>query len=109
MGVAVSANKAELYGEEPALSSVGVLSRACIWVNSTVGDIYKPYEYVTVGVDAQTVTKVGATAANAVGVVIVNPPAVARAEEATPKPEQIEGGGRIRIQLLAKHIPGTAV
>jgi hypothetical protein len=106
MGVALGANKPEVYGGDAALPQVPVGCRMCIFVNSTAGDTYRHFDLVTIGADAQTVTKVGATEANAVGAVIIDPPASARPEQATPVSESVEGGVgvRIRITLLPKHI-----
>lgn len=111
MGVAVGENKPEVYGGDETLPSVPVIAKACIFVNTTATEKYKPFDFVTVGADAQTVTKTGATEANAVGVVILDPPASARAEQATPVPEEVTGaaGVKIRIQLLPKHIVGKSI
>jgi hypothetical protein len=61
------------------------------------------------GVDAQTVTKGGATSANRVGVVIVPPPTVPRgAAGATPVPETAAGGTRVRVWIERK-FPSTSL
>lgn len=111
MGVALGSNKPEVYGGEEARPEIGVGARMCIYVYSTAAETYLPFDLVTVGADAQHVIKAGATEANAVGVVIIDPPATARPSEATPVPESITGGAevRIRIQLLPKHLVGKSI
>lgn len=111
LGVALEGNKPEIYGGEEALPQIAVGCRMCIFVNSTSGDTYRHFDFVTIGADAQTVTKVGATEANAVGAVIIDPPALARAEQATPVSESVAGGTgvRIRITLLPKHIVAKSI
>lgn len=111
MGVALGSNKPEVFGNEEARPEIAVGARMCIYVYSTSGDTYLPFDLVTMHTDAQHVTKSGATEANAVGCVIIDPPATARAEEATPVPESIAGGAevRIRIQLLPKHLVGKSI
>jgi hypothetical protein len=106
LGVAGGSTKPEVYGGDEALSNIPVYAKACVFLNTTAAEKYKHFAFVTVGADAQTVTTVGATEANAVGVVILDPPAAARAEQATPTPEEVEGGSgvRIRVLLIPKHI-----
>lgn len=111
LGVALGANQLAVYGGDAPLPQIPVGCKMCIFVNSTAGDTYGHFDLVTLGADAQTVTKVGVTAANAVGAVIIDPPAVARAQQATPTPETVAGGEgvRIRITLLPKHIVAAAI
>jgi len=77
-------------------------------VHSTTGDgSYYPYEPVTVGADAQTVTRGGQTTANRVGFVIVPLPSSARgAPGATPAPETVAGGTDLELWIEPK-FPGT--
>jgi hypothetical protein len=112
MGVALGSNYVEVFGNEEPRPEIAVGARMCIYVYGTAGDHYKPFDFVTFHTDAQHVTNSGATEANAVGVVIIDPPATARGQEATPVPEEIEGVGtetRLRIQLLPKHIVGAKI
>jgi hypothetical protein len=82
-----------------------VLAKGCVYLNSTNGETYNHFDAVTIGADSQTVTKSGATSGNRVGFVIIDPPSVARALQATPTPETIVGaaGVRMRVQLEPKH------
>ena len=68
-----------------------------------------PFTAITMsGIDAQTVTRGGATSANRIGHAIVPAPAVPRgAPGATPAPETVQGGTRIRVWLERKY-PSTA-
>ena len=111
MGVALGSNKPEVYGGDEAIPQVPILARATVFFNSTAGQKYKPFEAVTIGADAQTITNAGVTANNRVGFIIIDPPAVARAEQATPVPEEVEGaaGVRVRVLLEVKHAPGKII
>lgn len=111
MGAAGGANKVEAYGGDEPLPALPIYARATVFVNTTNAEKYKHFDFVTIGADAQTVTKSGANEANSVGVVILDPPATARPEQATPAPEEVEGGSgvRIRILILAKHVAAKNV
>jgi hypothetical protein len=111
MGVAGGSNQLIVFGNDPPIPAIPVYAKATIFVGTTSGDTYNHYDLVTIGADAQTVTKSGANSANAVGAVIIDPPAAARALQATPTPETIAGGTgvRIRIVLLPKHFVGAAL
>jgi hypothetical protein len=111
LGVALGSNQAALYGGDPANVGIPVLAKGCIFVNSTAAETYNHFDDVTVGADPQTVVKAGATTANRVGFVIIDPPATPRASQATPTPEQVVGaaGVRIKIQLEPKHKVGLAL
>lgn len=111
VGVAVGSNKPEVYGGEEALPSVPVLSKATVFLQTTAGQKYKPFEKVTIGADAQTITNSGVTANNLVGYIILDPPAAARAEQATPVPEELEGaaGVRVRVLLAPKFAPAAVI
>jgi len=106
LGVALGNNKLEIYGGDEPMPMIPVGCKMCIFANTTAGDTYRHFDLVTIGADAQTVTKVGATEANAVGAIIIDPPAAARPEQATPVSESVAGGEgvRIRMTLLPKHI-----
>lgn len=79
-------------------------------VKSTTGEgTYFPFEPVTVGADAQTISRSGVTAANRVGFVIVPPPVSARgAAGATPAPETIAAGQAVELWPEVK-FPTTAL
>lgn len=112
IGVAVGSNKPEIYGGEGALPSVPVISKATVFLQTTAGEKYKPFDAVKLGADAQTISNAGGpSAAQTVGYVILDPPAEARPEQATPVPEEVEGatGLRIRILLSPKFVPATVI
>lgn len=120
MGVALTANKPQIYGpeagktEETPVASVTVGCRMTIFLYGVNTHTYRPYEWVTVAEEnPQLVTNIGATEGNGIGVVIVDPPATAREEQATPVPETVETSGyegtRIRVLLTPKHIVGKNV
>jgi hypothetical protein len=115
IGCAVGGNKPEVYGGgetlEPPMAQVPVLCKAIVFLQATNGQTYKPYEKVTLGADAQTISNAGVTANNLVGYVIVDPPAVPRPGQATPVPEEIVGttGLRIRVLLAPKFAPAAAI
>jgi hypothetical protein len=111
LGVALGSNNPQVYGNDPALVAIPVLVRGCIYVNSTAAETYNHFDDVTVGADAQTVVKSGATSGNRVGFVIIDPPAAPRPFQATPAPETVVGaaGVRLRIQLEPKHKVALAV
>lgn len=108
MGVALGSSQPNLYGGDPALPGLPVLGHGCVFLNSTNAETYNHFDLVTVGADAQTIVKSGATSANSVGVVIIDPPALGspRANQATPTPETVVGaaGVRVRVQLTPKHV-----
>lgn len=82
-----------------------VVNRGGIFaMDSTAGDTYRTGDLVTVGADSQSVTKVGATTANAVGVVYVQPPSQPRAQQATPIPPSVTGaaGRAVQVELRPK-------
>lgn len=111
MGAAGGANKPEVYGGDEANASIPVYSKAVVFLSTTAAEKYKHFDFVTIGADAQTITKSGANEANSVGVVILDPPATPRPEQATPTPEEVEGGAgvRIRVLILAKHVAAKSV
>lgn len=115
IGCAVGANKPEVYGGgetvEPAMTSVPVLCKCVVFLQTTAAQKYKPYEAVTIGADAQTITNVGVTANNRIGFVIVDPPASPRPGQATPVPEELEGaaGVRARVLLEPKFAPAAII
>jgi hypothetical protein len=111
MGVALGSNNPQVYGNDPALAAIPVLVRGCVFMNSTAAETYNLWDDVTVGADSQTIVKSGATTANRVGFVIVDPPAIPRPLQATPVPETVVGaaGVRVRIQLEPKHKLALAV
>lgn len=100
IGVAVGANKPEVYGGDEPMASIPVISKATVWLNSTAGQEYSHFQEVTVGADAQTITTAGVTANNRVGWVIVDPPAAARASQATPVSEKVGGAAQVRVRVL---------
>lgn len=101
-GIAVGSNKPEIYGGEEALPSVPILSKATVFLLSTNAQKYKPFEAVKLGADSQTVSNSGVAAGTTIGYVILDPPAAARAEQATPVPEEFEGATGVRIRVLLK-------
>lgn len=101
-GIAVGSNKPEVYGGEEALPSVPILSKATVFLLTTAAQKYKPFEAVKLGADAQTVSNSGVAAGTTIGYVILDPPATARAEQATPVPEEVEGAAGVRIRVLLK-------
>jgi hypothetical protein len=111
LGAALGQSPSAVYGGDPAPSCVGVLGKGCIYVYGTNGETYNHFDDVTIGADSQTVVKSGATSGNRVGFVIIDPPQVARALQATPVPETIVAvtGTRIRIQLEPKFKVGVAL
>jgi hypothetical protein len=104
-GVAGESAPAQIYGGDPAEPSIGVYARGTHYFNTTAAETYNHFDDVTVGADSQTITKSGATSGNRIGFVIIDPPAVARAHQATPTPETVLGaaGVRIRVVLEPKH------
>lgn len=110
-GVALGNNNPAVYGGDPALSGIPVLCRGCVFMNTTNAETYNHFDDVTVGADSQTIIKSGATSANRVGFVIIDPPASPRPNQATPVPETVAGaaGVRIRILLEPKHKAALAV
>lgn len=110
IGVAVGSNKPEVYGGEEALPSVPVISKATVFLLSTAGQKYKPFEAVKLGADAQTVSNTSGGTAT-IGYVIVDPPATARPEQATPVPEEAGGTEQVRIRVLLKptFVPAAAI
>jgi hypothetical protein len=96
MGVALGSAPAQIYGGDPAEPSIPVLAKGLRVPQQHRGETYNHFDAVTIGADAQTVTKSGATSANRVGFVIIDPPSVARALQATPTPETIVGAAGVR-------------
>jgi hypothetical protein len=111
LGVAAGSNQPEVYGGDAALPQIPVLAKATCFFNTTAAEKYNHFDFVTVGADSQTILKSGATEANAVGVIILDPPAEARPSQATPVPEEVEGGTgvRVRVLLIPKHIAAKSI
>lgn len=105
VGVASGSSPALLYPGDSPTPALPVETDACVFLYVTNGETYSHFDDVTIGADAQTITKAGATTANRVGFIILDPPSTARAPVATPIGEQVAGvtGNRIRVQLEPKH------
>jgi hypothetical protein len=112
-GMAIQSNAGLIYPGDADQPGVLVLVRGTAFVNSTPGETYSHFQPVTIGVDAQTVTKAGVTVANTLGWVWVDPPAIGspRASLATPVPETAGGaaGVRIPIQLNPQFVVAAAI
>lgn len=113
LGAALQANANVIYPGDPDKWGLLVLLRGAIWVNTTAGDTYNWFDSVTIGADAQTVTKVGQTTNNTVGYILpveqyLTTP---RANQATPTPETFAGGSGLRVlmQLVPNHKYAAAV
>jgi len=116
-GVAAGSNVPGVYPNPPAgtpsenLPGIEVQRGGTAWLYVQSNDVIDyPFQAVTMaGVDAQTVTKGAASSANRVGLVIVPPPATPRGTPgATPAPETIAGGDRVRVWIEPK-FPATAL
>lgn len=92
------------------LPGIVVQRGGSVRMNSTTGDgSYFPFEPVTIGADAQTITRGGETTANRVGFIMVPAPVSARgAPGATPLPETVAGGQGVELWLEVK-FPDTAL
>jgi hypothetical protein len=117
-GFAAGSNVPGVYPNPPAgtpsenLPGIAVQFGGTVFANLQSNDVIDyPFQNVTMaGVDAQTITKGGATSANRVGVVIVPPPTVPRgAAGATPVPESAAGGTRVRVWVERKYPSTTLV
>jgi hypothetical protein len=115
-GCAAGTNVPGVYPNPPAgapsenLPGIVVQSGGAVWLNTTTGENYNPWQPVTVGADSQTVTAYNVeTVADRVGFVIIPAPVTPRgAPGATPLPETIAGPTRARVQLERK-FPGTSL
>lgn len=92
------------------LPGVVVQRGGTVRLKSTLGEgNYFPFEPLTVGADAQTVTRLAVTAANRVGLVIVPLPVSARgAPGATPAPETVLSGQAVALWIEPK-FPSTVL
>ncbi len=115
-GLAAGSNKPAVYPDPPAgapsenLPGIPVQRGGSAYLTLQSNDVTDfPFQPVTAaGVDAQTITKGGATSSNRVGLAIVPPPVTARGGPgATPTPETV-GPGRIEVWLEAKY-PDTVL
>lgn len=111
LGIALQSNAGLIYPGDADAVGVLVLVRGHVWMNTTAAETYNPFDDVTVGADSQTIVKSGATSTNRVGVVVIDPPATPRPNQATPVPETVTGaaGVRIRVCLEPKHKYAAAV
>lgn len=111
MGVALGSSQSLVYPGDNPYPGVPVLAKATVFLNTTAGETYNPFDDVTVGADSQTITKTGATTGNRVGFVVIDPPSSARPHQATPVPESVAGGAgvRVRVVLEPKHKVGAAL
>lgn len=93
-----------------ALPGIEVQCGGSVFLATTNAEVYSPFQIVTVGADAQTVTGYNVeTSANKVGFMIVPPPVSARgAPGATPAPETIVGPTRSQVWIERK-FPTTAL
>lgn len=110
-GLSTQGNASLIYPGDADTPGVMVLVRGVVWMQSTPGETYTPFQAVTVGADSQTVTKAGVTSPNSVGWVWCDTPTVPRAQSATPVPE-MQGGAaqaRIPIQLNPQHPVAAAI
>jgi hypothetical protein len=109
-GVAAGSNDPNIYPAEPSnasseyLPGLKVIRAGSVWLYCTAGEFYNNFTPVTVGATAQTVTLVGATAANRVGFVLTpTPTSPSGAAGGTPTPELLAGTGqRVEVWLEAK-------
>ena len=115
-GVAAGSNVPGVYPNPPAgapsenLPGIAVQRGGSAYLTLQANDVTDyPFQPVTAaGVDAQTITKGTATAANRVGLVLVPLPVTARGGPgATPAPETA-GPGRVEVWLEPK-FPDTAL
>jgi hypothetical protein len=111
LGMSLQANANLIYPGDANQVGVLVLVRACVWLYTTAAETYNPFDDVTVGADAQTIVKSGASSTNRVGFVVNDPPATPRPNQATPVPESVTGaaGVKIRVCLEPKHKYAVAV
>lgn len=115
-GAAQGSNVPNVFPNPPAgtpsenLPGVVVQRGGSVKLNSTTGEgTYFPFEPVTVGADAQTISRAQQTTANRVGFVIVPPPVNARSGPgATPAPETAAAGSPVEVWLETK-FPDTAL
>jgi hypothetical protein len=112
-GMALQANAGLIYPGDADQPGILVMVRGTVFVNSTAGETYNHFQAVTIGADAQTVTKAGVTVANTLGWVWIDPPVVGspRAFLATPVPETVGGAAaaRITIQLNPQFVVAAAI
>jgi hypothetical protein len=96
-------------GQSEALPGIVVQRGGSVYLNGTAGDgAYLPFQPVTVGADAQTVSRGGETTADRVGFVLVRPPVSPRgASGATPVPET-DNSGRPQVWLTPT-FPATSL
>lgn len=111
LGISLQSNANLIYPGDADQVGVLVLVRGCVWLNTTNGETYNPFDDVTVGADSQTIVKSGASSSNRVGFVVIDPPSTPRPNQATPVPESVSGaaGVRIRVCLEPKHKYAAAV
>lgn len=104
MGVSEDTTPINVYGVEN-LASIRIRRYGAVHFYTTAGETYNHFDKVTIGADAQTIVKSGATGTNEIGFVIIDPPATPRPNQATPVPETILGaaGVRVRVWLLPTH------
>lgn len=92
-------------GPSEALPGIEVQHGGTARMNSTAGEgSYSPFQLVTIGATSQTVTRVGATASNALGYIVVPPPVFAAAAAgATPVPgNSTPSGGSVELWIAPK-------
>lgn len=111
LGMALQSNANLIYPGDADQVGVLILVRGHDWFSTTAGDTYNWFDSVTVGADSQTITNQGVTTNNTVGYVVLDPPSVPRALQATPTPETLAGaaGTRVRIVLVPNHKYAAAV
>lgn len=111
LGMALQSNADPIYPGDADQVGVLVLCRGCVWVNTTAGDTYNWFDSVTIGADSQTVTKVGVTANNTIGYIVLDEEPVARPSQATPAPATLAGasGTRARLVLVPNHKYAAAI
>jgi hypothetical protein len=114
-GVAGGDSNAGVYptppsGQSEALPGIVVQSGGTAWFNTGTAETLNPFQVVTIGADAQTITGYNVeTTADRIGFVIVPPPVAPRgASGATPVPETTGGGARARVWIERK-FPTTAL
>jgi hypothetical protein len=114
-GIAAGTNNPGVYPNPPggipseALPGIEVQMGGAVHINTTVGETYNPFQPVTVGADAQTVSEGAETTADTVGRIIVPPPVTARSGPgATPVPETVVGGTR-PLMWIVRQYPSTLI
>lgn len=100
VGVCDTGTPVKVYNETGAQRGIVARRRGLFRFLTAAGQTYRPGDSVTVGADAQTVTPAGATTANRVGVVILDPPLVPRPNQATPVPESVTGAVGVEVTVM---------